>query len=89
MQKLVLLSRLILFKDKKICFQPFKDIGLLTQHLNHPRCQFSAKFAKIFLYRVQKTLTKHGCQKRKFHWKLTSLNQGQDFQVQAIGLLTS
>ena len=35
MPNLILSSQLILFKQKKIHFQPFKDIWLWTQDLNH------------------------------------------------------
>ena len=35
--KMVLLGPLILFKDKKLHVQPFKEIWLWTQYLNHLR----------------------------------------------------
>ena len=45
---LVLSSQLILFKDKKIHFQPFKDIWLWAQDLNHlSRVAMNASFKPL------------------------------------------
>ena len=48
MPNLVLSSQIILFKDNKIHFQPFKDIWLWTQDLNHLSVITTNSFNEIF-----------------------------------------